>query len=151
MNCITNIKQIKQLGTILCVGAHPDDETWIAGGLLAAAAANRQRVVVITATKGELGLASDDYALSDMADIRAGELDAALQILGVGEHAWLGCNDGACAGENCDQMAARLAAHVNHIKPDSLLTFGPEGLTGHADHTAVSQWCSQALQVSKLP
>lgn len=151
MNSVNTIEDIKRLGTILCVGAHPDDETWIAGGLLAAAASNGQRVVVVTATKGESGEVNGGVIAKSLAHTRAQELHAALAILGVTEHTWLDCLDGACHREDCDMMAARLATYINDIQPDSLLTFGPEGLTGHNDHSAVSDWCSRAILQADVP
>lgn len=152
MKAITTPKEIEKLGTILCVGAHPDDETWIAGGVLAAAAQNGQRVAVLTATKGELGVQDHkQWPAEALAQIRAQELHDSLAILGITEHGWLGCKDGECDCVDCDMMAARLIKHIQAIKPDSIVTFGPEGLTGHADHTAVAEWCSQAVRQCGLP
>jgi hypothetical protein len=56
MACLRTADDIKQLGTILFVAAHPDDESFLAGGILAAAVANGQTVVVYTATRGEAGV-----------------------------------------------------------------------------------------------
>lgn len=150
MGAIKSQQDIAELGTILCVGAHPDDETWIAGGLLAAAADNGQRVLVLTATKGEAGTANEArWPQANIAKIRTQELHRALQILGVSEHGWLDCQDGDCDCVDCEMMAARLAAFIDHEEPDTILTFGPEGLTGHTDHRAVSEWCSLAVEHAK--
>lgn len=150
MDLISTIQDVARLGTILCVGAHPDDETWIAGGILAAATQNGQRVMVVTATKGESGTNNESrWPQAQLGEIRAQELQNALGILGVTEHQWLDCKDGECNCADCDMMASHLATIINQEQPDSILTFGPEGLTGHADHTAVSEWCSQAVTTAR--
>jgi len=151
MGTIKTAQDIKQLGTILCVGAHPDDETWIAGGIMAAAAANGQRVVVITATQGEAGTTDESrWPAKELAGIRAQELHTALAVLGVTEHGWLGCLDGECDCLDIGDMALRLAKIIHEVQPDSIITFGPEGLTGHADHSAVSDWCTQAVELTDV-
>lgn len=148
MDSIRLTDEIEELGTILCVGAHPDDETWIAGGLLAAAARNGQKVVVITATKGEAGTTDEErWPQKELGNIRAQELHESLRILGVQEHGMLECLDGECDRADEQDMALQLAAIMHRERPDSVLTFGPEGLTGHSDHAAVSRWVSIALQL----
>lgn len=142
---ITNVKDVKKLGTILCIGAHPDDETFIAGGLLAAATQNGQRVVCITATKGEAGVQDEmRWPKNQLANIRRLELEAALKVLGIKEHYWLDYEDGGCADQNQSEAVDKLKAIVAEVMPDSILTFGPDGLTGHTDHVAVGQWAKLA-------
>lgn len=148
MDCIKTTDEIEELGTILCIGAHPDDETWIAGGILAAAARNGQKVVVITATKGEAGTTDEErWPQKELGNIRAQELHESLRILGVEEHGMLECLDGECDRADANDMALQLAAVMHRERPDTVLTFGPEGLTGHSDHAAVSKWVSRALQL----
>lgn len=145
---IKTAEDVKQLGTILCVGAHPDDEAWIAGGILAAAAKNGQKVVVITATKGEAGTTDESrWPQHQLGNIRTQELHNSLRILGVTEHGMLECLDGECDQADEQAMALQLAAVMHRQRPDSILTFGPEGLTGHSDHAAVSRWVSKAVQL----
>jgi LmbE family N-acetylglucosaminyl deacetylase len=136
----------RRLGTILGVWAHPDDETYLSGGIMALAARAGQRVVCVTATKGEKG--SQDEARWPSATIgatRAAELEAALAVLGVHEHHWLGYVDGECDGVDTDEAAAKLARIADEVGPDTILTFGPEGQTGHPDHLAVHRWTSAAF------
>src|SRR5690606_933996 len=86
------------LGTLLGVWAHPDDETYLSGGLMATAAAEGRRVVCVTATKGEAGFADDDPRDgAERMAVREVEATTSLQILGVREHGWLGYPDGGCA------------------------------------------------------
>ncbi|RTK94177.1 PIG-L family deacetylase [Candidatus Saccharibacteria bacterium] len=144
-------QDITGLGTILCVGAHPDDETFMAGGLLAAAAANGQTVICVTATKGEAG--SQDpvkYPVERMGEVRTEELAAALKILGVQEHHWLGYLDGECTQVDPGEATLRLQQIIEKYQPNTVLTFGSDGLTGHPDHQAVSSWVTTALGQSEL-
>ena len=87
---------INGLGTVLGVWAHPDDEAYLSAGVMAQARASGQRVVVATATYGELG-AADGTPPARLAAIRRHELAASLAVVGVTEHRWLGYADGGCA------------------------------------------------------
>ena len=131
---------LTDLGTVLMVWAHPDDETYLVGGLSAALTDAGQRVVCVTATRGEAG-----GTAADLARIRTTELEAALDVLGVEEHHWLDYADGGCASVDDDEAAARIRAVVDEVRPDTVVTFGPDGFTGHPDHRAVSRWVDLAL------
>ena len=134
------------LGTVMTIWAHPDDETYLAGGLSAALTAAGRRVVCVTATRGEAGVVPEDLVGSGSpAEVRSRELEDALGVLGVKEHHWLDYPDGGCADAEADAAAARVAALVDEVRPDTVLTFGPDGFTGHPDHRAVSAWTTLAL------
>jgi len=142
---------VTTLGTVLGVWAHPDDELYLSGGVLAAAAAVGQRVVVVTATRGEHG--TDDPARwppARLAAERSREIVASLAALGAVEHRFLGgdrCHlDGALVADPGRETVDELAAIVAEVAPDTVLTFGPDGLTGHGDHRAVSAWTDRALR-----
>lgn len=138
---------IQQLGTILCVFAHPDDETFTMGGIIAAARKNGQRVICITATHGELGVQDEQrWPLEHLGDIRTKELAEALKILGVEHHFYLDIYDGSCAEAPEGEMVDRIARLIDTYQPDSIMTFGPDGLTGHPDHCAVSAWARHAKE-----
>ena len=133
------------LGSVLMVWAHPDDETYLVGGLSAALTDAGHRVVCVTATRGEAG---GDAA--DLAEIRTAELDVALAMLGVDEHRWLDYPDGGCAVVDDVTAAARIRAVVDEVRPDTVVTFGPDGFTGHPDHQAVSRWVDLAVASSDV-
>jgi LmbE family N-acetylglucosaminyl deacetylase len=132
--------EVAELGTVLMVWAHPDDETYLAGGLSAALTDAGHRVVCVTATRGEAGGSAADLAM-----LRTAELEAALTLLGVEEHHWLDYPDGGCAAVDTEEAAAKLRAIVDEVQPDTVVTFGPDGFTGHPDHQAVSRWVDAAL------
>jgi LmbE family N-acetylglucosaminyl deacetylase len=138
---------IEALGTIVGVWAHPDDEAYLSAGLMAAARRNGQRVVVVTATLGEHG--TDDpvgWPPERLGRLRRQELVASLGALGVSEHHWLGRPDGGCDVVALEDGARQVAEVLRAVTPDTIVTFGPEGMTGHADHRAVSAWTTAAWQ-----
>lgn len=147
------VGDISKLGTILGIWAHPDDECWIAGGLLASALEAGQRVVCVTATHGDAGKNADQTStpLGDLGGTRHYEELASLQILGGAEHRWLDYLDGQLSRANAKHAVRQLAAIITEVQPDVVITFGPDGLTGHMDHRTVSVWAKQALARAKSP
>ena len=143
---ITSAVGVAELGTLLGIWAHPDDEAYLSGGLMAMARDNGSRVVCVTATRGELGT-PDPVAWPPrrLASARTGELARCLEVLGVTEHHWLGYRDGACATVRTSDAVARLCTVIERVAPDTVLTFGPDGFTGHPDHQAVSAWVAAAF------
>ena len=114
-------------GTILSVWAHPDDETYLAAGLMAAAVQAGQRVVCVTATRGELGSTDPDRwpPGEALAAVRTLEMERALAFFGVTEHHWLDYPDGGCADVDEGEAVARLAGTAGgrtsgaraHVRP----------------------------------
>lgn len=140
-------KDIAQLGTILSVWAHPDDETFSAGGIMAAAAANGQTVAIIHATKGEMGIQDESRWPADkLGEIRAEELAQAMNVLGLSKHHWLGYPDGSCRQVDKSKPVEQIKSYIEKYQPDTILTFGPEGMTGHEDHCTVSGWVGLAAK-----
>jgi LmbE family N-acetylglucosaminyl deacetylase len=142
----------EDLGTIASIWAHPDDETFLAGGVMAAAAARGQRVVCVSATAGELGTSDPDtWPPERLGRVRRWEASAAMAVLGIADHRWLGYADGALAGLGPDDPVDRLAAILTEVRPDTTLTFGPDGMTFHPDHQTVSRWVSLAWHRAGRP
>lgn len=127
--------QIDDLGTVLGVWAHPDDEAYLSAALMAAARDAGHRVVVATATGGEAG---GDGVL------RSRELAHSLAAVGVSEHHHLGFVDGHCATVKAEVGAEKVLRLLRDVRPDTILTFGPDGMTGHPDHVAISHWVQRA-------
>lgn len=138
--------------TVLGVWAHPDDEAFLSAGLMAAAARRGVRVVCVTATRGEEGSRDEDEWPSDrIGKIREAELLESLRILGVTEHRFLDYRDGACADVEPGEAIDRIRAVVEEVRPNTVLTFGPDGMTGHPDHRAVSGWATSAFEQAARP
>jgi LmbE family N-acetylglucosaminyl deacetylase len=142
-----SIPDLHDLGTILGVWAHPDDEAFLSAGLMARARQAGQRVAVLTATRGELGT-SDPIAWPPerMGRRREFELTRSLAALGVEEHRFLGYSDGRCSSVPGDEGASAVEDAIAAIEPDTILTFGPDGYTGHTDHRAMSAWVDHAVR-----
>jgi LmbE family N-acetylglucosaminyl deacetylase len=144
----SGLPDLPDLGTILSVWAHPDDENYCCGGLMAAAIARGRRVVCVTATRGELGSTDESRwpPGAQLADVRTKELAACLAELGVTEHVWLDYPDGGCADVDESEAVERLRKIVEEVQPDTVLTFGPDGGTYHPDHMAVSRWATKSAE-----
>lgn len=134
------------LGTVLGVWAHPDDEAYLSSGLMAQAAAAGARVVCVTATRGEGGsLDPVRWPPETLGDIRADELKRCLAMLGVEEHIFLDLPDVDWHTPLPEQGAAAVAEIVRDVAPDTVLTFGPDGITNHEGHKSVSAWATDAF------
>lgn len=137
---------VADLGTILGVWAHPDDEVYLSAGLMRLALENGQRVTCVTATAGEHGTEDPStWPPTVLGPIRRTELQASLAILGADligdiEHHWLDYRDGSCADIKPEIAAHRLGALIDRIEPDTVISFDPGGVTGHPDHKAVADW-----------
>ena len=143
---------ITELGTILGVWAHPDDEAYLSGGLMAMASDAGARVACVTATRGELGTPDPvSWPPDRLAAVREAELARSLRILGVTEHEWLGYPDGGCATVPPGEALARLCDVMDRVRPDTVVTFGPDGHTGHPDHQTVSAWTTAAFDRAAPP
>jgi len=128
--------------TLLGVWAHPDDEAYASAGLMAEFRRRGDRVVIIMATLGEHGTSdSSTWPPHRLAARRHLELRESLAILDVEELHLLGYEDGAC--DQRDGTEA-IANYMAHIEPDLIVTFGPDGMTGHPDHRSISRWTTDA-------
>jgi LmbE family N-acetylglucosaminyl deacetylase len=149
---LTTPDDIKQLGTILSFWAHPDDETFACAGIMATAVRNGQRVICVTATRGEEGVQDETRWPKDkLPVIRTAELKAAMKVLGIEEHFLLNYHDGLLDRVSLDDGARSVLVFIRKYKPDSILTFGPEGWTGHTDHQSISLWVKHAVRELERP
>jgi len=128
------VVEVPRAEAALFIGAHPDDETSIAGGTIAVLAAHGSRVDVVLATAGE-ATAGADFARDQIRDRRSDEARAACEILGAEEPTILGYPDGSVA-EHVDALARDVSRIVADMRPQ--LVFAPWWLDGHPDHQAVA-------------
>jgi LmbE family N-acetylglucosaminyl deacetylase len=141
-----------ELGTIASIWAHPDDESYLAGGVMAAAVAAGQRVVCVSASAGEHGTDNAELWPPDrLGRVRRWEAAAAMAVLGVREHHLLGYPDGGLAALDPAEPVDRIAALLADVAPDTILTFGPDGVTFHSDHQTVSGWVAAAWERAGRP
>jgi LmbE family N-acetylglucosaminyl deacetylase len=132
---------------LLGVLAHPDDETVCAGTLSRAAAAGWE-VRVIYATSGDAGGDVSGRNLEGAALGKEREKEGAHALLALGvKHppVYFRFGDGTLA-QTQRQLVTRLLNELSVLKPDVILTFGPDGFTGHSDHIAVGRATDDAAQ-----
>jgi len=138
---------------IACVFAHPDDETFCVGGIVAKYAAAGIPIDLFCATNGDAGKSAGVPVSSreELAAIRRRELRAAADILGIGVVEMPGYRDGELGQLDSARLTGDIVAFIRRTRPTVVLTFGPEGApTGHADHQAVSRAATAAFFLSQL-
>jgi len=146
------MNEVKKLGSILGIWGHPDDESFLTAGLMAVAIQNGQKVACITATRGEQGVRNEaKWPQARLGQIREQELKESFKILGVKYHHWLDYPDGGCVKIDDDEAVKKVLSYIEKYQPDTIITFAPDGLTGHDDHKSVSRWVRQALAQHPKP
>jgi LmbE family N-acetylglucosaminyl deacetylase len=73
-----------------------------------------------------------------------------MAVLGVTEHRVLGLPDGALADYD-EQGLAAIGRLIDEVRPDTILTFGPDGMTFHEDHVTISRWVTTAWRQRGCP
>ena len=133
---------------LMCVLAHPDDETFGCGGIIAKYAAEGVDVHLLTATRGErgwMGDPADDPGLNALGQTREAELRAAASILGVSDLRFLDYIDGEVDQVNAGEAIGHIVTHLRRVRPHVVVTFDPFGSYGHPDHIALTQFAQAAL------
>lgn len=149
---------VARVPRLLAVLAHPDDESLGFGGTLARSASQGVDVFLLTATRGEAGRyrghrASDPRhpGGAALAAIRERELRAAAAVLGLREVSLLDFEDGHLDGADHGRVIGTIARHLRRVRPDVVVTFGPDGAYGHPDHIAISQFTTAAIVAAADP
>jgi len=139
--------------TLMAVFAHPDDEAHGTGGTLARYAAEGCDVHLVTATRGEAGqiAAGVEANPANLPDVRERELRCACRALGIRPPHLLGYMDGQLTIVHQGQAVGRLVRLLREIRPQVVVTFGPEGIYGHYDHIAVHRWTTIAVELASDP
>ncbi|MDQ0871585.1 bacillithiol biosynthesis deacetylase BshB2 [Paenibacillus sp. V4I3] len=141
---MNNIDKAKKL---LAVFAHPDDESFICGGTLAKYASEGVDITLVSATRGEMGrrMGNPPYLNREsMAAAREMELRQACESLGIRQLLFLDIRDKTVEFADEDSLTARIAALINEVDPDVVLTFH-ETLGGHPDHCAIGKATTNAF------
>lgn len=133
---------------LMCVLAHPDDESLGVGGTLAKYASEGVETYLVTATRGERGRFGVNKERPDqrvVGQVREAELQAAAKELGIGEVTFLDYVDGDLDRVDPGNAIRKIAGHLRRVQPHVVITFGPEGAYGHPDHIAISQLTTAAV------
>jgi LmbE family N-acetylglucosaminyl deacetylase len=151
--------------TLVTFHAHPDDEAIATGGVMAQAAAAGHRVVLVLATRGELGEVSEGVLRDGeaLADRRVVEVAAAGEILGVSRIEFLGYRDSGMADDprrndagtfssaDIEEAAGRLAKILVEENADVLTVYDSNGNYGHPDHIQVHRVGHRAGEIAGTP
>ena len=150
------------MSTLLLVHAHPDDEAISTGGSMMKAHADGHRVVLVTATRGEVGEIhnmDEEATRPHLGEVRTKELEEAARMLGVDRTVFLGYRDSGMVGtaDNDNpksfhqaplgEAAEKLAAILREEKPDVVLTYAEDGTYGHPDHIKAHYVTNAALDL----
>lgn len=133
---------------LLAILAHPDDESLGNGGILAKYAAEGIETYLVTATRGERGWfgdESDHPGLEALGKTREAELFAAAKVLGIREVDFLDYIDGELDQADPGEAVAKIVGHLRRVRPEVVVSFGPDGAYGHPDHIAISQLTTAAI------
>jgi len=153
------------MATLVSFHAHPDDECITCGGVMRMAAEQGHRVVLVVATRGELGeippgLLDDGEELWQR---RVAETHAAAEILGAHRVEFLGYSDSGMMGDATnndagtfwsapiDEAAAKLAAILREERADVLTVYDDNGGYGHPDHIQVHRVGMRAGELAATP
>jgi len=151
--------------TLVTFHAHPDDESIMTAGTMARAAAEGNRVVLVVATRGELGEYAPDALLADetIGDRREAEQLEAARLLGVDRVEFLGYHDSGMNGEptndapsafaraDIEAAARRLAEILTDEQADVLTVYDDHGGYEHPDHVQVYRVGVRAAEIAGTP
>jgi len=138
---------------LLGVFAHPDDETFCAGGTFARYAEQGAEIMVVSATRGQAGQIRDAAAGTrrTIAAVREAELRLACERLGITKVRCLDHVDGTLPDAGFPALVDEVAEVICEFRPDVVITFGPDGGYGHPDHVTISAVTTAACQRAAGP
>jgi LmbE family N-acetylglucosaminyl deacetylase len=156
--------------TLMAVHAHPDDEVISTGGVLARAAAEGIRTVLVTCTNGEQGdgpggvkPGEPGHDPARVRELRLEELRQSAALLGISDVELLGYPDSGMVGWSANEhpeafvnapvelAAGRLAELMEHYRPDVVVTYDENGAYGHPDHIQAHLITVAAIGKSGIP
>lgn len=135
---------------LLAIFAHPDDEVFRCGGTLALLAKRGVRVHILTFTRGQAGSCGDPPVCTreQLGVVRTNELHCSCRSLGLETPIVLDYEDGKLESISEEEGIAQILDQIQATRPQVLLTWPPDGLSGHPDHIAVSRWSSDAYHLA---
>ena len=136
--------------TLMAVFAHPDDEAFGVGGTLAKYAAEGCDVYLVTATRGEAGEIQQPglATTANLPQVREQELRCACEVYGIHPPRFLDYVDGQLAILHQGQAVGKVVRLIRELRPQVLITFGPDGIYGHYDHIAAHRWATIAFDLA---
>jgi len=150
----------------MVIVAHPGDEAFGFGGAIAQSASTGAYVVVVCATRGRFdprllekppapGGRNRHYTnpvvWRNLDTVREDELRRSVALLGVNVLRMLDYAEESLSTVDREELIGRLVEPIRMHRPEVILTFGPDGVTGDADHVAVSDAAHQAFRLAGEP
>ncbi|MFD9963582.1 PIG-L family deacetylase [Amycolatopsis sp. NPDC058986] len=153
------------MATLVTFHAHPDDECIVTGGVMRKASEEGHRVVLVVATRGEVGEVPEGFLAEgeQLWERRVRETHAAAEVLGVKRVEFLGYRDSGMMGEPSnehegsfwtapvEEAAERLAAILREEEADVLTVYDDNGGYGHPDHIQVHRVGMRAAELAGTP
>lgn len=150
---------------LLIAYAHPDDESFGLGGLIAKYVAEGVEVYLVCATDGDVGTVNEELlaGYNSVRELRLAELDRASEILGFKHVYKLGYKDSGMMGSepnndpqslwyqwkhDPDAITRRMVEVLREVRPQVVITFNKYGGYGHPDHIAIQQATTTAFELS---
>ncbi len=143
--------------SLLAVYAHPDDEAFVPGGTIAKYAHEGARITLVCATRGEAGMLGNPPISdrSSLGECRTEELTSSCKVLGIDRLCCWDFSDAKLSTYPHRDVEGRIVEIIRLVKPQVVITFGHEGITGHPDHAAISHFATDAFfaagQADKYP
>jgi LmbE family N-acetylglucosaminyl deacetylase len=138
--------------SVACIFAHPDDDTYAVAGSLALHAGTGLEITVILATSGDAGRIADPSLATreNLSRVREAEDLAAWRALGLEPDVrFLRHPDGRLAEIPREELVAEIGSTLRPAPPEVVVTFGPDGITGHADHVAIGEAATEAFRAAR--
>ena len=132
---------------MLCVLAHPDDESLGLGGIIAKYSSEGIEVHLVTATRGErgwFGPPEENPGPEKLGAIREEELAEAAKVLGICDVTMLDYRDGELHEADQRVLTRQIVEHIRRVRPDVVVTFDHNGVYGHPDHIAATRAATAA-------
>ncbi|QQG40592.1 MAG: PIG-L family deacetylase [Candidatus Levyibacteriota bacterium] len=132
---------------VLCVFAHPDDESFSCGGTIAKLTKKGATVKLITATRGEAGSVGDTALCTqeELGNVREKELRSAAKILGISQIFFLDYKDGKLDKISVAELSEKIEKIIVKEQPDIVITFNKEGGSRHPDHMQINKAATHAF------
>ncbi len=133
--------------TVMCLFAHPDDESYSVAGTVAMCAKNNAQVTMVYCTRGEAGpnFCRDRRPDQALADIRTREMERACRIMGTNPPLFLDLPDGKLSQVEPSRAMTMIFDILTAVKPDLVLGLGPDGAYGHLDHITCYKWMERLM------
>ena len=130
---------------------HPDDESYSFGGTIALLAKAGWECFIECASYGERGKRHDGGPVTPnaVAEVREAELEASCELLGAQPPVFWGLPDGEMRLHRGEHQ--RIEQLISKLRPELLLTLGPDGAYGHPDHIALHRWVFETWETMADP